>query len=231
MQENNISRYHEEFVELELIGSGQFGSVYKCINRLDGCIYAVKKSTKPVAGSVMEKNALNEVYAHAVLGKHQHVVRYYSAWSEDSHMIIQNEYCNGGALADRVAQEALSIVEIRRLLLHVAEGLRYIHSEGLVHLDIKPGNIFLSREKRIQFTNYDSADDGFEDLDETSQFEEELTYKIGDLGHVTSISDPQVSLNAPLYLLSVTIIIYLCRLKKETADTCPRKSCKKTLAI
>jgi hypothetical protein len=41
------------------------------------------------------RNALNEVYAHAVLGKHTHVVRYYSAWAEDDHMYIQNEFCNG----------------------------------------------------------------------------------------------------------------------------------------
>lgn len=196
-QENNISRYHQEFLELELIGKGQFGCVYKCVNRLDGCVYAVKKSTKPVAGSVFEKTALNEVYAHAVLGKHQHVVRYYSAWAEDNHMIIQNEYCNGGSLADKIALEALSAAELRRLLLHVAEGLRYIHNEGLVHLDIKPGNIFVSKEKKIHATNYDSADDGFEELDDSTLNEEELTYKIGDLGHVTSLNNPQVRLLKP----------------------------------
>ncbi|XP_033332534.1 wee1-like protein kinase [Megalopta genalis] len=194
LQDSNIPRYHQEFHELGLIGIGEFGSVYKCINRLDGCTYAIKKSIKPVAGSINEKNALNEVYAHAVLGKHQHVVRYYSAWAEDNHMIIQNEYCNGGSLADAIANlqkenKHFTEAEMRQLLLHVAEGLRYIHSMQLVHMDIKPGNIFISKEKRLLAVNYDSADDGF---DEEETVEEEITYKIGDLGHVTSVNNPQV---------------------------------------
>ncbi|XP_069684894.1 wee1-like protein kinase isoform X2 [Periplaneta americana] len=196
LRESNIPRYRKEFLEVRLIGTGEFGSVYECINRLDGCTYAVKKSIKPVAGSVNETTALNEVYAHAVLGRHQHVVRYYSAWAEDNHMIIQNEFCNGGSLADAIEQRQsdkrpFTEPELKRLLLHVAEGLRYIHSMQLVHMDIKPGNIFISREKRLQILNYDSADDGFEEDDPISN-EEEITYKIGDLGHVTSVSNPQV---------------------------------------
>lgn len=194
LQDSNISRYHQEFHELGLIGTGEFGSVHKCINRLDGCTYAIKKSIKPVAGSINEKNALNEVYAHAVLGKHQHVVRYYSAWAEDNHMIIQNEYCNGGSLADTILlmqqqKQYFSQAEMRQLLLHVSEGLRYIHSMQLVHMDIKPGNIFITKEKKLHAINYDSADDGF---DEDENVDEEITYKIGDLGHVTSVNNPQV---------------------------------------
>lgn len=188
LQESNITRYEKEFVELRLLGEGEFGLVYQCLNRLDGCIYAIKRSIKPVAGSSFEKTSLNEVYAHAVLGKHDHVVRYYSAWAENNHMLIQNEYCNGGSLQQLLLKRTLDEAELKILLLHVAEGLRYIHSHGLVHMDMKAGNIFLTRPTRIAIAN----DDGFdENLDQLDNYQAVL-YKIGDLGHVTSVSEPKV---------------------------------------
>ena len=95
-----VSRYHEEFHEVCKLGSGEFGDVFKCINRLDGCTYAIKRSKKPIAGSALEVAAWKEVCAHAVLVKHNHIVQYYSAWAEADRMLIQNEYCNGGSLAE-----------------------------------------------------------------------------------------------------------------------------------
>ncbi|KAL3216529.1 hypothetical protein MRX96_033028 [Rhipicephalus microplus] len=178
------SRYETEFLELNEVGSGEFGSVYKCLHRLDGCVYAIKKSRKPMRGTQDEKTALNEVYAHAVLGQHPHVVRYYSAWAENDHMIIQNEFCNGGSLADAIQRNAqegthFSEKDLRRILLHVAEGLRYIHSQNLVHMDIKPGNIFISRVPIAVLP--ESQDDGFDSDSEGPTVE--VVYKIGDLGH------------------------------------------------
>ncbi|XP_030072309.1 wee1-like protein kinase 2 isoform X3 [Microcaecilia unicolor] len=191
LQESNmVSRYKTEFLELEKIGSGEFGSVYKCVKRLDGCLYAIKRSKRPLAGSTDEQLALREVYAHAVLGHHPHVVRYYSAWAEDDHMIIQNEYCNGGSLQDVVLERAkmkhfFSEMELKEVLLQVSMGLKYIHSSGLVHMDIKPSNVFISQrltEGGISQNESDSEED----------ISSRVVYKIGDLGHVTSISNPQV---------------------------------------
>ncbi|XP_014851175.1 PREDICTED: wee1-like protein kinase [Poecilia mexicana] len=195
MESNMMSRYASEFLELEKIGSGEFGAVFKCVKRLDGCIYAIKRSKKPLAGSVDEQNALREVYAHAVLGQHPHVVRYYSAWAEDDHMLIQNEYCNGGTLSDVIADNYrrlsyLSELELKDLLLQVSRGLKYIHSMSLVHMDIKPSNIFISR-KSVATCDESDEDDGLT----TS-----IVYKIGDLGHVTRVNNPQVEEGDSRYL-------------------------------
>lgn len=54
LQDSSIPRYEKEFIELSLIGLGEFGVAYQCLNRLDGCVYAIKRSIKPVAGSVSE---------------------------------------------------------------------------------------------------------------------------------------------------------------------------------
>ncbi|CAK7294726.1 Wee1-like protein kinase 2 [Vulpes lagopus] len=240
---NMASRYEKEFLEVEKIGVGEFGTVYKCIKRLDGCVYAIKRSMKPVAGLSNENLALHEVYAHAVLGHHPHVVRYYSAWAEDDHMIIQNEYCNvtfsseyiddmqdlekvkmnglgpclegapsllgremdssgheilgcrlpsschisqlhlqtqtlGGSLQTAISENTKSgnhfpEPKLKDILLQISLGLKYIHNSGMVHLDIKP----IPEEIENEADWFLSAN---------------VMYKIGDLGHVTSISKPKV---------------------------------------
>ena len=255
-----VSRYHEEFHEVCKLGSGEFGDVFKCINRLDGCTYAIKRSKKAIVGGSLEVAAWKEVCAHAALGQHHHIVQYYSAWAECDRMLIQNEYCNGGSLAEFIeslksncdelnmdSEEGGSMsiqsnmrmneADLKILLLHIAKGLAYMHSKNLAHLDIKPGNIFICRTPRRHNLNLDlgigkksttinsttmtttivngivineesgieseEIDDdepgllcGTKNTDEnnvgSSLFSEVITYKIGDLGHVTSTLEPHV---------------------------------------
>ncbi|XP_052028438.1 wee1-like protein kinase 2 [Apodemus sylvaticus] len=193
LQETNMaSRYEKEFFEVEKIGVGEFGTVYKCIKRLDGCIYAIKRSAKSFSGLSNDLD-LHEVYAHAVLGHHPHVVRYYSSWIEDDHVVIQNEYCNGGSLQAAISENAASNnhfqePKLKDILLQISLGLKYIHNSGMVHLDIKPSNIFICHKMRS-----DSLVGPEEAESEADWFlNANVMYKIGDLGHATSISKPKV---------------------------------------
>ncbi|XP_035744851.1 wee1-like protein kinase 2 [Egretta garzetta] len=212
-ESNMVSRYMKEFLELEKIGVGEFGSVYKCIKRLDGCVYAIKRSKRPLAGSSDEQRALREVYAHAVLGHHPHVVRYYSAWAEDDHMIIQNEHCNGGSLQDVLLENAklgqyFPEAELKEILLQVSMGLKYIHNSGLVHLDIKPSNIFICHKLAV------AGPAGQEESDSEDELSSGVVYKIGDLGHVTSITNPQVEEGDRRFLANEILQEQYCYLPK-----------------
>ncbi|EFA76284.1 hypothetical protein PPL_10046 [Heterostelium album PN500] len=81
------SRYEEDFFELERIGKGGYGSVYKVQNRLDGLFYALKKIPfKNTSQTYLEK-VLREVKTLASLN-HVNIVRYHSAWLETDDLSI-----------------------------------------------------------------------------------------------------------------------------------------------
>lgn len=167
-----VSRYFKEFKVEDLIGKGDFGEVYKCINMLEGMPYAVKKTLKKVVGTRRENYARKEVYANAALFSHPNIVAYHSAWNESNSVFIQLEYCDGGNLDEMIFTKHYNFNDaaIERLLSHLASGLHYMHLSKMVHLDIKPANIMISHSRFLK-----------EDDDKVDR---DIIYKIGDLGHV-----------------------------------------------
>jgi len=214
----NITRYQEEFLELQEVACGEFGMVKKARHRLDGIIYAIKMSKSRLRiNSHDEKMAMNEVFAHAALMKHKHVLRYFNSWVEKGQVYIQNEFCEGGSLAKQIDERRMSGIrfsepELKRILIHVSKGLQYIHNNQLVHLDIKPGNILISIEQNIPspLRIPEHSDSGAASGDLSPRYPkvietcssgdsspgdmgDKLCYKIGDLGHVAPIHGGEVS--------------------------------------
>lgn len=75
------SRYQQDFEELEALGKGSFGEVFKVRNRLDGRYYAIKK-IKIYQGNFL-KRIMREVQTLSRM-HHQYVLRYYQAWLEET---------------------------------------------------------------------------------------------------------------------------------------------------
>lgn len=170
------------------------------------CLYAVKKSKRPVVGVMDEKNALKEVYAHAMLsslGAHQNILRYFSVWKEDNHLFIQNELCDLGTLDSFKTFDEKLLLDV---LKQVLEGLRFIHEGGFVHLDIKPDNIFVSSALQPASRRTRAGDDeGFGGEESSSASEKEAppskyVFKIGDFGLMTKTDDPKVEEGDSRYL-------------------------------
>ena len=142
------SRFHTDFVLQSFMGTGTFGTVMRVRNKMSNVEYAVKKSRRPFVSKADRQLMLQEVGTMAELSaaddddEMSHIVRYYAGWIEDEHVFLQMELCDISveAMLNNYTVK-LDNKEIYRILRHVFLGLKFVHSRGLVHLDIKPGNI------------------------------------------------------------------------------------------
>ena len=139
---DRIGRYRIERV----LGKGGFGLVYLAHD---------DQLSRPVAIKVPHRNLVDRLEdAEAYLTEartvanldHPHIVPVFDVGStEQFPFFVVSKYINGADLATRLRQLRLSIHETVELVAKVAEALHHAHRQGLVHRDIKPGNILLDK--------------------------------------------------------------------------------------
>ncbi|CAI9105353.1 OLC1v1004259C1 [Oldenlandia corymbosa var. corymbosa] len=139
---DGLSRYRADFHEIEKIGDGNFSCVFKVLKRIDGCMYAVKHSTRQLYNDAERRRALMEVQALAALGSHQNIVGYYSSWFENEKLYIQMELCDHSLSISRY-RRLLMETEVLEIMHQIAKALQFIHERGIAHLDVKPDNIYV----------------------------------------------------------------------------------------
>ena len=77
---------------------------------------------------------------------HPHIVPLFEADEADELLFYVMEYAEGESLKDRIAREGpLPMDEAIRIAAEVGDALQYAHESGVIHRDIKPGNILLAR--------------------------------------------------------------------------------------
>ncbi|OWM78000.1 wee1-like protein kinase isoform X2 [Punica granatum] len=139
---DGLSRYHTDFHEIEQIGTGNFSRVFKVLKRIDGCLYAVKHSTRQLHHDTERRKALMEVQALAALGSHENITSYYSSWFENEQLYIQMELCDYSLSVGKSSQ-SFTENEALKALYQIAKALQFIHDRGIAHLDVKPDNIYV----------------------------------------------------------------------------------------
>ncbi|XP_068215222.1 membrane-associated tyrosine- and threonine-specific cdc2-inhibitory kinase-like [Palaemon carinicauda] len=126
----------------EKLGIGSFGEVFKVRSKEDGKFYACKRTLLRFRGEGDRRRRMEEVQKHEKLPKHKNCVEFYRAWEERQHLYLLTEVCCM-SLAD-VANDRHDIPEslIWDYLVDLLQGVHHLHKHQLVHMDIKPENIF-----------------------------------------------------------------------------------------
>ncbi|XP_068100198.1 membrane-associated tyrosine- and threonine-specific cdc2-inhibitory kinase isoform X2 [Hyperolius riggenbachi] len=127
------------------LGRGSFGEVYKVQSREDGCLYAVKRSVSPFRGETDRQRKLEEVRKHERVGQHPNCLRFVRAWEEKRILYLQTELCVGSLLQHSEEYDApLPHRQVWDITCDLLRGLKHLHDRNLLHLDIKPANVFIS---------------------------------------------------------------------------------------
>ncbi|XP_074617902.1 membrane-associated tyrosine- and threonine-specific cdc2-inhibitory kinase-like [Acropora palmata] len=142
--EKSKDLYFEQCFEVtNRLGAGSFGEVFKVRSKEDGCLYAVKKSRDKFRGDADRRYKLEEVNKHELLKNHRNCVKFVKAWEERQHLYIQTELCEMSLKDYLEKTDSTSESVVWEFLIDLTLGLKHLHDNNMVHMDIKPANLFI----------------------------------------------------------------------------------------
>jgi ABC-type branched-subunit amino acid transport system substrate-binding protein len=142
-----------EFAGLQverLIAAGGMGEVWLARDETLNRRVALKVVAPALAADPRYRDRFLREARLAASLEHPAIVPVYAAGESDGELFLAMRFVDGGTLADRLAARGpLPPAEVIRLLAPVADALDVAHAAGLVHRDVKPGNVLLQGETAL----------------------------------------------------------------------------------
>ncbi|MGW4894933.1 serine/threonine-protein kinase [Kitasatospora sp. NPDC004240] len=142
-----------------VLGQGGFATVYRARQLAVGREVAVKIDSRVLSNERDRQRFLREVTAAGQLSGHPHVVTLYDAGVlPDGRPFMVLELCPNGSLADRLRTGGpLPVVEARNVGVRIADALAAAHAAGVLHRDVKPGNIMINPYGAVALADFGLA--------------------------------------------------------------------------
>ena len=152
-----------KFVVTRELGRGTTGTVYLCHDSFLGKdvalkLYSVDENVPEADARTRRKLFFNEAY---LVGKMQHpnILPIYDAGEDEGHCYVVMEYVRGAKPLTAFCRgdDLLPIRKVVEVVFKCAKALDYAHRNGLIHRDIKPGNIMFTSEGDVRIVDFGVA--------------------------------------------------------------------------
>ncbi|KAM6501328.1 Protein kinase-like domain containing protein [Amanita muscaria] len=133
-------------INQSFVGWGGYADVYKGEFR-----------GKPVAVKMLRTNSQSDVCREALTWKslsHKFILAFLGIYQEKAQLFLVSPFMKNGSLSAWRKKSDPSKGEVQKRLLEVAEGVQYIHSEGIVHGDIRGSNILLDSDFHVKIADF-----------------------------------------------------------------------------
>ncbi|XP_070562892.1 serine/threonine-protein kinase STK11-like isoform X2 [Ptychodera flava] len=147
----------------DTLGEGSYGKVKELLDTETLCRRAVKILKKKKLRKIPngETNVQREIRLLKRL-RHKNIIRLIEVLYNDEKqkMYLVMEYCVGGLqeILDSVPQKKFPVWQAHRYFAQLMHGLEYLHSKGIIHKDIKPGNLLLTTDGTLKISDLGVAE-------------------------------------------------------------------------
>lgn len=187
---------------LKKIGAGGMGIVYQGIHvRLEQEVAVKDLSPELASNPEMRTRFIREAKIQARLN-HPNVVNVHNLLEHEGRLLLVMELVKGRTL-DQIIQErgALPSSEAIDIIRQVLDALSFMHSKGVIHRDLKPGNIIITPEGRVKVTDFGIA------KATTEQGHTRAGVRLGTLWYMSpeQIKGKSVDARSDLYAAGITL--------------------------
>lgn len=131
--------------DLSVLARGGYATIYRATQDSIGRPVAVKVENRTLEGERDQRRFLREARAAGQMSAHPHVVDLHDVGvTEDQHPYMIMELCDG-SYAERLQAAPLTSGETRDVGAKIADALAEAHGSGVLHRDVKPANLLISR--------------------------------------------------------------------------------------
>lgn len=153
-QPSQIGKYQV----LERVGQGAMGIVYKARDPMMRRLVGIKTISSDIAS---DKDLHDRFYREAISAgtlSHKNIITIYELGEEGGHPFIAMEFLVGEDLKSKLDRSAKLTLEQRlQWMIEMCEGLAHAHEKDIIHRDIKPGNVFITREGEVKILDFGLA--------------------------------------------------------------------------
>ncbi len=146
----------EQFELTQRLGIGTFGEVWRARDTSLDRTVAIKIPRKGQLDAQETEQFLREARAAAQL-RHPSIVSIHEVGRSDGSIYIVSDYVRGISLADWLSGQRPSFREAAELIATLADAVQHAHQAGVIHRDLKPGNVLMDGEGQPHLTDFGLA--------------------------------------------------------------------------